>query len=169
MGARLQLEPHYSQDELRGFYLTSQDVVEQTRWQVILLLSEGVRSQEVARITGYCVAWVRTLAARYNRDGAAAMRDGRHDNRGGTPLLEESHRDELSAALEQIPEEGGVWSGPKVAAWMSRRLGHPVHPQRGWEYLRRLGFTSQRPRPKHPDGDPAAQESFPPRAARTLS
>ena len=82
--------------------------------------------------------------------------------------MNQDQREDLVAALEQLPEEGGVWSGPKVAAWMSRRLGKPVHAQRGWEYMRRVDFTPQRPRPKHPDGDPAAQESFPSGAAGPL-
>lgn len=167
MGARLQIEPHLSLDELRGFYLTSEDVVEQTRWQAVLLLAEGVPSQEVARITGYCVPWVRQIAGRYNREGAAGMRDGRHENPGAAPMLGKELQQELSTVMEQPPEEGGVWSGPKVAAWMSRKLGRRVHDQRGWEYIRRLDLTPQRPRPKHPEGDPAAQESFPSRAAGT--
>jgi transposase len=51
----------------------------------------------------------------------------------------------------------GVWTGPKAAAWMSATLGHAVHPQRGWEALRRLGWTSKGPRPRHAQADPAAQ------------
>lgn len=160
MGVRLQLKTHLTQDEIRGYYLTSSDVVEQVRWQAILLLSEGVASEEVARITGYCTPWVRTLARRYNQEGAAAMRDGRHDNPGAAGLLDAPLRAALATAVEQTPDEGGVWSGPKVAAWMEKRLGHKVHPQRGWEYLRRMDMTAQRPRPKHPGGDLAAQESF---------
>lgn len=167
MGARIRLEPHLSVDEIRGCYLTSEDSVEQTRWQVILLLAEGVASNEVARITGYCVTWVRKIARRYNDGGLSALRDGRHTNPGAAPLLRVEARQELALALEKPPEEGGIWSGPKVAAWMSRQLGHSVHPQRGWEYLRRLDMTLQKPRPKHPEGDPAAQESFPARAAAT--
>lgn len=165
MGARLRIEDHLTEDELRGLQLTSEDPGEQMRWQVILLLSLGMRSEEVARITNYCVPWVRELALRYNREGPSAMSDGRRGNPGAAPLLDAGLREELARAMEQPPAEGGVWSGPKVAAWMSRRLGRPVHAQRGWESLRRLGMTPQRPRPKHPGGDPSAQESFPAGAA----
>jgi len=168
MGARLQLKPHLTEDEIRGYYLTSTDVVEQPRWQAILLLAEGVPSEEVARITGYCTPWVRALARRYNQEGPAAMRDGRHDNPGAAGLLDAPLREALTAAVEQAPDEGGVWSGRKVAAWMEQRLGRKVHPQRGWEYLRRVDMTPQRPRPKHPGGDPAAQESFQAGAAGPL-
>ena len=34
--------------------------------------------------------------------------------------------------------DGDLWDRPKVAAWMSEMLERPIHPQRGWEYLRAL-------------------------------
>ena len=37
------------------------------------------------------------------------------------------------------------------------RSEQPVHPQRGWERLRRLGWTPQVPRPRPVKADPAAQ------------
>jgi transposase len=43
---------------------------------------------------------------------------------------------------------------------MTATLGHHVHPQRGWEMLRRLGWTSKVPRPRHAKVDPAAQMTF---------
>jgi Winged helix-turn helix len=37
-----------------------------------------------------------------------------------------------------------------VAAWMARRLGlQKVHPQRGWEALKRIDWSPQAPRPRH--------------------
>src|SRR5918997_6518465 len=56
----------------------------------------------------------------------------------------------LAKRLQAPPEDGGLWSGPKVAAWMARHLGlAKVHPQRGWEALQRLGWCLQAPRPRH--------------------
>jgi transposase len=43
---------------------------------------------------------------------------------------------------------------------MSQTLGRPVRVQRGWEWMRRLGFTLQRPRPRETRADPQAQEAF---------
>lgn len=54
----------------------------------------------------------------------------------------------------------GVWSGPKVAAWMAEQLGRAAHAQRAWEVLRRLGVTLQRLRPRHRQADAAAQAAF---------
>jgi len=38
------------------------------------------------------------------------------------------------ASFAGKPADGGLWTGPKVAAWMSELLGRPVSAQR--EYLR---------------------------------
>jgi hypothetical protein len=35
-----------------------------------------------------------------------------------------------------------------------------VLPQRGWEYLRRLGYTPQVPRPQHAQANPESQDAF---------
>ena len=60
-------------------------------------------------------------------------------------LLTEDVLSALSERVRMPPEDGGVWSGPKVAVWMARRLGlAQVHPQRGWEALRRIGWSIQR-------------------------
>jgi hypothetical protein len=32
---------------------------------------------------------------------------------------------------------------------MAARLGREVRPQRGWDYLRKLGHSAQVPRPRH--------------------
>jgi Winged helix-turn helix len=45
-------------------------------------------------------------------------------------------------------------------AGRARRINRLVSPRRGRDYLRRLGFTRQVPRPRHAEGDFAAQERF---------
>ncbi|NER02426.1 MAG: helix-turn-helix domain-containing protein [Okeania sp. SIO3C4] len=57
------------------------------------------------------------------------MGDGRHQNRGAKPLLDEQQQALLVQALEGKPPGGGRWSGPKVAVWMSELLGGPVSPR----------------------------------------
>ncbi|GHO61212.1 hypothetical protein KSC_001040 [Ktedonobacter sp. SOSP1-52] len=62
--------------------------------------------------------------------------------------------------LEHLSPDGDLWTGPKVARWVSEQLGCKVHPQRGWDTLKRLGFSLQIPRPRHHKADPAQQETF---------
>jgi hypothetical protein len=52
------------------------------------------------------------------------------------------------------------------ARWMSQRLGREVSRVRGWEALRRLGYSPQKPRPAHDQADPEAQAAFQGGAAR---
>src|SRR5829696_5187507 len=50
--------------------------------------------------------------------------------------------------------------GPKAAVWMARHLGlERVHPQRGWEALKRVRWSVQAPRPRHPRAATAEQRA----------
>jgi transposase len=105
------------------------------------------------------VRWVQEIARRY-RAGPQAIGDRRHGNPGASPLLDAAQQEQLRQALAGPAPDGGIWSCRSVAAWMSQRLGRPVSEQRGWEWMRRLGFTPQRPRPRETRADPVAQEAF---------
>ena len=131
-----------------------------SHWQSIWLLAQGLPTERVAAVTGYTVNWVRSIAQRYNQAGPAGLGDQRHRNSGRVGLLSTAQRAAFTTALTAPPPDGGVWTGPKAAAWMAATLGHPVHLQRGWELLRRLGWTSKVPRPRHAKADPEAQAAF---------
>lgn len=48
-----------------------------------------------------------------------------------------------------------------MARWIAEKTGREqVRPQRGHEYLRRVGMSPQRPCPRHTKADPATQEAF---------
>ena len=71
------------------------------------------------------------LAARYNAPGPEALGDQRRRNGRAGSLLTPELLAALAERLKRPPEDGGVWSGPEVAAWMARHLGlQKVHPQR---------------------------------------
>lgn len=160
MPKRLSIRPHLERAELERRYRTAKEPVARSHWQMIRLLAHGQASEQVAAVTGYHVKWVRTVAQRYNQHGPAGLGDRRHHNPGSSGLLSAAQRAALAHALDQPPPDGGIWTGPKVAAWMAASLGRPVHPQRGWEMLRRLGLRPKVPRPRHAKADPAAQAAF---------
>ena len=161
MPARLRLATHVSYEEMYHRFRAAEDVTARAHWQVLWMVSQGFRTDDIAVAVGYSPTWVRKLVGRYNAGGAEAMGDGRRHNAGQPRLLDGPGEAALQEALRERPCDQGLWSGPQVAAWMSRRLERPVHPQRGWEVLRRLGYTPQRPRPAHEGGDPQKQEDFP--------
>jgi transposase len=76
-------------------------------------------------------------------------------------LLDEEGQAELREALEGPPPGGGMWSGPKVARWIEQRTGAgKVHAQRGWEYLRKVRYSPQVPRPSNARADASEREAF---------
>jgi transposase len=157
---RLIIPPHLTVDELERRYRRAADPVARSQWQMVWLLSSGTPTAAVARVTGYSVNWVREIARRYREDGPAGIGDRRHTNPGAAPLLNAVQQAALREALAGPAPHGDLWTCRSVAAWMSEALGRPVSEQRGWEWMRRLGFTPQRPRPRATQADPAAQAAF---------
>lgn len=171
MPRRLVLPDHLPRAELERRYRSAHDPVARSHWQILWLLVRGDRTADVADVTGYSTTWVREVAKRYREGGPDALGDRRHGNPGRSDraLLTPALRDALRQSLGGPAPDGGIWTGPKVAQWLSERLGRPVRSQRGWEALRTLGFTPQRPRPRATRADPVAQEAFKKGASRPPS
>jgi transposase len=169
MPRRLTAAPHLPIEELERRYRAARDPVARAHWQVVWLVAGGRTCPEAAAVVGYCVDWVRAVLGRYNREGPAGPGDRRHANPGAAPLLDAAQQEELRTALAGPAPDGGLWTCRKAADWIGERVGRPVAEARGWEYLRRLGFSPQRPRPRATAADPAAQEAFKRGASRRPS
>ncbi len=160
MSRQIKLTSHLSVAELEQRYRQSEASVTRSHFQMLWLLAQGKTAQEVAEVTGYSPYWIGQIARRYNADGPDALGDRRQHNSGGHWLLSAEQQADLEQALTKPPEDGGLWNSTKVAAWMTETTGRKVRPQRGWDYLRLLGYTPQIPRPRHYKADPDAQETF---------
>ena len=146
-----QVDPHFSVEKLKDRYLNCEHPKERTHWHIIWLLAQTDiprTPREVAAIVGCSPDCVRKLRRRYNAHGEDALIDKRKTN-GGKRCLDESQQQQLEIALSNPPPDGGLWTGPKVASWISEQIGRPVSTVTGWKYIKRLGFTLQTPRPRH--------------------
>lgn len=157
---RLKLADHLTLDQLEQRYRQATEPVARSHWQILWLLLQGRSTAEVAAVTSYTTTWIYAIVRRYNQQGVDALGDRRHTNPGRAALLSKDQRAELDQALDGPAPDGGLWTGPKVARWMSDKLGRTVHPARGWELLQLLGYRSYVPRPRHAKADPDAQEEF---------
>jgi hypothetical protein len=144
-------------------------VTEARHTQAIWLLAQGRAVLDVAEVLAFAPRWVEELAARHNAHGPGALGDQRRRNGRVASVLTPALLAALCDRLRMPPEDGGTWTGPKVATWMAARLGlERVHPQRGWAEapkvsparragggapegaLRRVRWSIQAPRPRHP-------------------
>lgn len=147
-------------EELEERFRAAKDVVERSHCQAIWLLAKGHSTAEVAEIVALTPRWVNKLARRYEADGVDALGDRRRRNPGAKPLLSEADFEALRERLKTPPDDGGLWSGPKVARWIAARkeLVH-VHAPRGWEALKRIDWSIQVPRPRNPKAAPPEEQA----------
>jgi transposase len=160
MKSRVHLVEHLSAGEVYRLYREEKDPIRRTHLQIIWLLTSGRPAKFAAEMTGYSQRWISVLIGRYNEAGVEALGDQRRFNPGSPPLLDADKLERLDRALDDPPPDGGLWTGWRVAQWICGLLGRLISPRRGRDYLRRLGFTRQVPRPRHARGDCAAQERF---------
>lgn len=142
---------HLSVSELERHYRASKAATAARHYQAIWLLAKGHTLPEVAETTSFGKRWLEQLLSRYNARGPTALGDQRRHNGRAPSILKPELLEGLKGRLETPPGDGGLWTGPKVAAWMAGELGlERVAPQRGWEALRAIGWSIQVPRPRHP-------------------
>jgi transposase len=159
--AALAVAGHPGAAELGRRCRAARDRVERGHLQVVRLLVQGRGRGEVARVMGLSGVWVAEVVRRYDEKGPDGPGDRRRGNAGAKPLLGAEDEAALRAAPAGPPADGGLWTGPEVAAWMSARLGREVWPQRGWDYLGRLGHSPQVPRPRHAEAaSPEGQAEY---------
>ena len=162
---------HLSLAELQAGYRTSGDAKLARHYQVIWLLAQGRSCAEVAQLSSLARRWVERLLVRYNQFGPSSLGDRRRGNGTKPTVLTPAVLDQLRERLKTPPDDGGVWTSKKVAAVtatvIATELGlERVAEQRGWEALRALGWTIQRPRPRHaraagPEEQEEAKQSSP--------
>ena len=155
----LDVVDHLSDDEVLQRFRQCRDVDEKLRWQAVLLKLEGRASADIADACKRREDWVRRTVRKYNAEGPEGLADGRKRN-GNKKLLSEDQMNELEKVLDGPSPDGGLWTGPKVARWCQTEFGIEMSPDAGRDYMKRLGFSLQRPRPKHPEADIEAHEAF---------
>jgi transposase len=149
MGLRKMVLRRTEFSSLDQAYRRERDGRRRSHLQVIWLLLQDNPVSEAARVTGFSDRWINKLIDRWNARGLAGLGDRRHDNKGAQPLLDTEGLAALEAALSEYPADGGLWSGRQVTDWMSDYLGRPVSVKRGFDYLHRLNYSRQQPRPRH--------------------
>jgi transposase len=148
---RLHLMPHLTYDQLTDRFRCCRDGRQKARWQALWLLrrpQDPLSAAQAAAVVGLTAAAGRKLIHRYTAGGPAAV-ERNAGGQGRAPRLSAAQQEQLKAELLGRAPDGGLWTGPKVAQRIAALTGRPMHKATGWEWLRKLGFTPQRPRPRN--------------------
>src|SRR6516164_6501431 len=142
---------HLSNSELEARYETAADPVAKSHFHTLWLLSCGYEAEEVAEILSFSPRWVRALLKRYNESGAEALGDQRVHNGTKPTILTPEALAALKERIKTPPDDGGLWSGPKIARWLAKFHGvRSVHDQRGWGRPIPVGHSNPEARAGHP-------------------
>lgn len=165
MARKANLVGHLSTKELKREYRSSRDPVEAKRWHLLWKVSAGWTIKNSALAVGVHYQYALQVIKKYNERGREGIKNKKKNlpphRRGRCPLLNEEQFKKLQEAFKERPADGGIWTGPKVARWIQQETGREkVHHQRGWDYLKKCGYSWQRPRRKHKKGCPVEQAEF---------
>lgn len=160
MPKRITIATHLTVLELEKHYRQARNGVNARQFQIIWLLAQGKKTEEIVEITGYSRTWIYALVKRYNEFGVKGLCDRRCENKGATPLINDVEQARLWQALQGKAPDGGLWNGRKVADWLSSLTGEKFTRQRGWEILRQMTFRLRVPRPSHTQSDYFQQEAW---------
>ena len=150
MPSPIKLKPHLTTEELYQRYRKCQQAREKTRWRALYMIARGGVANDVAKRVGRSSGWMTTLARRYNELGAVGVADQRTEPMPSPPpTLTARQAHALATALRGPAPDGGLWTSPKVAAWIRKKAGKQVHTTTAWRAMRAAGFTLQVPRPRH--------------------
>jgi transposase len=145
------IKSHLSAAELECRYETAAEPIAKSHFHALWLLSRGYDIEETAEILSFSTRWVRSLIKRYNEGGPDRLGDQRVHNGTAPTILTQAALAALKERLRRLPDDGGQWTGPKIARWLAQfHALKSVHDQRGWDALVAIGYSVQQPRLRHP-------------------
>lgn len=158
---------HHSEQQLQR--LVDREVLADraARLRTVLLAKQGFTAPEIATCTGFSRRSVQEWVARYNADGLDGLKT--KSGRGRKPPLTPEQEEQLQQRLDAgpLPEDGVcTLRGKDVQRILAKEFGQLRSLNAVYGLLHRLGYSSLVPRPRHPQGDPAAQEEFKKNSAR---
>jgi transposase len=157
----MRAEPHHSAEDLAARIRREPRGKIARRLTAIRLALLGQVPEQIGPQVLLSARQVRTWINRYNRGGLDGLLDRKGRGRKGPLSAEQGQR--LKQRLQAGPTEAdGVCSlrGADVRRILEEEFGVLRCLQAVYGLMHRLGLEPLRPRPRHPNGDPARQEEF---------
>ncbi|MGY3622459.1 transposase [Bradyrhizobium sp. USDA 10063] len=148
--------------ELRKAARKEKDGTVARRMLALALVLEGVDRKRAAESCGMDRQTLRDWVHRYNAEGLAGLRSIKPS--GPRSRLTAPQQAELAALVEAGPDPArhGVvrWRRVDLRDELQRRFGVKLHERSVGKVLAKLGYRLLSVRPRHPQADEGAQETF---------
>ena len=120
---------------------------------------EGMRSEEVAKISGLCHTSVNKIVSRYKAEGIEAIVGKRHH--GGRRYMTLEEEKAFLAQFRSEWESGKVIEVTDIHLAFQKAVGHPVTRDAIYYLLKKHGWRKVMPRGRHPKKvEPEAIEGY---------
>ena len=121
------------------------------RKQAVRLKKKGMKGQEISEIVGLGIVQISRIWQKYLKQGAAALKPRPKGCPTGSRRLlsEEQEKEALQAITDKTPDQFklpfALWTREALQEFLKDRYGVKVALRTLSEYLRRWGFTPQKP------------------------
>lgn len=158
----MHVKEHESLEDLTQLMNQQKRVREHRRFRAVVLAREGKTARRIADILDCGVRPVQRWVERYNQGGGAEglkERQGRGRKPRLSPDQEPRFRERLNAG-PTAADQTCAFHGKDIRRILEKEFGVVLKLGAVYCLLHRLGYSRLCPRPRHPDADPAAAETF---------
>ena len=144
-----QFLPKTNVTELKRLYESEQKAKPKIRLLCAIHRKKGESIDEISEVTNLKRRTVHDILHRFSERGVNAKDSIKQDGRPA--LLTLRQRKHLVKVLERGPPHNktGLWSTKEVMEFIRKKYGVKYTTSHVWELLKALGFSLQRPRPRH--------------------
>lgn len=157
----MRVKPHHTADELRALIRSEKRARMVRRLQAVLAAIEGETADAIGERVQMVDRTVHDWVSRYNASGLDGLVD--KPGRGRKKPLTDEQEEKFKARIRAGATAGDnvcTLRGEDVRKILKDEFKVVRGLQATYDLLHSLGFSCLRPRPKHPQADPAIQEEF---------
>ncbi len=144
----------------------SPDAQREGRRQVVRAYKRGVKQRQIARELGWSYSSVRMIVQRFKQDGMRGIESGRRGRPAGSCRTLSPEQEEQTQRLisekrpEQLKLDFALWTRSAVMLLIEREWGIRIPVRSVGEYLKRWGFTPQKPIRRAYEQSPVAVQKW---------
>ncbi len=139
------------ENEIKMDGRVSPEALLEKRKQVICLYRKGMKLKDISEATGLCRQAIRNAIDLFDQHGAKGLKPGRRGRPSGKGrrLAEEQEKqiqkDICDKRPEQLKMDFALWTREAVLVYIREHFGIDMPVRTVGEYLKRWGFTPQKP------------------------